>query len=291
MGPSEPGHHPRRPSSPAAVTGQKQRPNRRREGSIPTPTVRTPRHGGVTPMRFPLRTPLALTAGLASLALAAPALAAPATVEVGDNFFGTDNVTVNTGEAVTWNWTGGGHDVDFVSGPEKIAASPTNAKGGTYSHTFSKPGTYSYICDYHAKMKATVTVVDAAPAAGAPAGSSAGAPSSAGSTSQPVSGPAGQVSAGVAGLDAAAPTLSRPSFRKNALRVRLSEAAKLTVRYVKTGTKAHTVASRSLKAKKGLNTISVRRWMRPGTYRVSIVAMDAAGNVSKTARLKLTVRR
>jgi plastocyanin len=245
-------------------------------------------------MRFPLRTPLALTAGLASLALAAPAMAAPATVEVGDNFFGTDNVTVNTGEAVTWNWTGAGHNVDFTAGPEKITASPTNGKGASYSHTFTKPGTYSYICDYHAKMKATVTVVDAAPAAGAPAGSSgtaAGAPSSTGSTSQPVSGPAGQVTAGVSGVDAAAPTLAKPSFRSNALRVRLSEAAKLTVRYVKTGTKAHTVASRKLSAKKGLNTISVRRWMRPGTYRVSIVAMDAAGNVSKTARLKLTVRR
>ena len=80
-------------------------------------------------------------------------------------------------------------------------------------------------------------------------------------------------------------------LRRNVLRVRLSEAAKLTVRYVKTGTKAHTVATRKLTAKKGLNTFSVRRWMRPGSYRVSMVAMDAAGNVSKTVRLKLTVRR
>src|SRR4051812_36802911 len=69
------------------------------------------------PMRFPLRTPVALTAltaGLATLAIAAPALAAPAAVDVGDNFFGTDNVTVNTGEAVTWNWVGSGHNVDFT---------------------------------------------------------------------------------------------------------------------------------------------------------------------------------
>ena len=50
-------------------------------------------------------------------------------------------------------------------------------------------------------------------------------------------------------------------------------------------------AGQDLTAKKGLNTFSVRRWMRPGSYRVSIVAMDAAGNVSKTVRLKLTVRR
>jgi plastocyanin len=248
-------------------------------------------------MRFPLRTPVALTAaaaGLASLAIAAPALAAPAAVDVGDNFFGTDNVTVSTGEAVTWNWVGGGHNVDFISGPEKITASPTNAKGATFSHTFTKPGTYSYICDYHSKMKATVTVVDAAQPgapAGAPGSPAGSTPSSTGSASQPVSGPAGQVVAGVAGFDAAAPAVSKPAFRKNALRVRLSEAARLTVRYVKTGAKAHTVASRKLNAKKGLNTFAVRRWMRPGTYRVSIVAMDAAGNASKPVRLKLTVRR
>jgi plastocyanin len=243
-------------------------------------------------MRFPLRAPLALAAGLATFAAAAPAMANPATV-AWDN--GSDTTsTINQGEAVTWDVQGSGHNIDVFQGPETFrSTSGKDAVGTQFSHAFSKPGTYKFICDYHSSMKGTITVLAAPsqPAAGQPAAQpAAGAPAASGNSSQAVSGPAGPVTAGIAGVDAAAPTVSKPAFRKNVLRLRLSEASKLTVRYVKTG-KAHTVASRKLTAKKGLNTFSVRRWMRPGSYRVSIVAVDAAGNASKPARLKLTVRR
>src|SRR3954454_8664084 len=165
-----------------------------------------------SPMR--LSRPVALTAlaaGLAILATAGDALAAPASVDVVNKSFQAGSVTVNAGEAVTWNWKEGGHDVAFQSGPEKIAASPFNSSGATWSHTFAKAGTYSYICEAHPSMKGTVTVVDA-PAQGgaAPAPGAAGAPAAAGGSAQPVSGPAGPVVAGVAGaVDAAAPTLSK----------------------------------------------------------------------------------
>jgi plastocyanin len=239
-----------------------------------------------------LRTPAALAAGLASLALAAPAGAAPATVTVGNDYFQGNSVTVNTGEAVTWQWKGSGHNVAFKTGPEKIAPTAFNNSGATFSHTFNTPGTYTYVCEAHSGMKGTVTVVDAsggdAPSGGAPG---AGAPTPAGSSPQPVSGPAGPVTAGSAGVDAAAPALSKVAFKRGALRLRLSEASKLTIRYVHAGRHKHIVASRTVTGRAGVNKIAVRRWMRPGHYRVSILATDATGNVSQPARLKLTVRR
>ena len=128
---------------------------------------------------------LALASGLASAVLAAPAAAAPADVNVGQggDKFAPPDVTVNVGDAVTWHWVGGTHNVHWTSNPGGVKDSPFQSK------------------------------------------------------------------------------------------------------------RAHAVGRRTLRAHKGLNTISVRRWMHPGRYRVSIVAVDAAGNASQPARLKLTVRR
>jgi plastocyanin len=244
-----------------------------------------------------MRLPLLVSAGLAALAVAAPAAsAAPQSVVVNNHSFTADAVTVNTGEAVTWDVQESGHNIDVISGPAQWRSTTGKEPAGTQvSHVFSQAGTYSYICDYHSGMKGTITVVNApaSPAAGAPAagGPAAGAPTSAGSSSQPVSGPAGVVTAGIAKVDGAAPTVAKPSLRNGVLRLRMSEPAKLTVRYVKTGGTAHTVVTRKLSAKKGANTFAMRRWMRPGRYRVSITAIDAAGNVSKTARIEATVRR
>jgi plastocyanin len=240
-------------------------------------------------MRLFLPVPLALTAVLASLALAAPAGAAPATVTVGSDFFNAKDVTVNTGETVTWNWQSGTHNVAFKTGPVSIGTSPWNSKGATWSATFSKPGTYTYVCEAHSSMKGTVTVVDA-PAAG-PAPSS-GAPDPSSSAPQPVTGPTATPVAGTAGaVDTAPPTVRRVSYKRNVLRLRLSEAAKLELRYVRVSRRGHVVETKSVGVSSGDNVIALRRWMHPGRYRVSVLAFDAAGNASKPMRLKLRVRR
>ena len=75
-------------------------------------------------MRFPLRTPLALTAatvGVAAAAIAAPAaMAAPATIGW-DN--GSDTTSsINQGEAVTWDVQGGGHNIDVTRAPRPSRA-------------------------------------------------------------------------------------------------------------------------------------------------------------------------
>jgi plastocyanin len=57
------------------------------------------------------------------------------------------------------------HDVDFVRAPARGNPS-TNPSPNTnkwidnmYSVTLTAPGTYTYVCDYHAWMKGTITVI------------------------------------------------------------------------------------------------------------------------------------
>ena len=251
-------------------------------------------------MRFPLRTPVALTAatlGVAAAAIAAPAaMAAPATI-AWDN--GSDTTSaINQGEAVTWDVQGSGHNIDVISGPETFKSTDgKDAVGTKFSHAFNKPGTYKFICDYHSSMKGTITVaaVSSPPATGG--GSTGGGsttqpqPAAGGSSAQPTTGapagPAGEAAANGSAVDGAAPTVKRLSLSRSTLRVRLSEAAKLTIRYRKAGAKK--VGKKVVKGRKGTNKIKLSTLGSKGRYRVSIVATDAAGNASKA--LRLSVRR
>ena len=240
-----------------------------------------------------MRFPIALTAaGLAAFAVAAPAAtAAPATI-AWDN--GSDTTSaINQGESVTWDVQGGGHNIDVISGPETFKSTDGKDPVGTqYSHVFNKPGTYKFICDYHSSMKGTITVasVQSAPPSG---GGSTGTtqPTPSGSTQQPTTGapagPAGEAAANGSAVDAAAPTVKRVSLSRSTLRVRLSEAAKLTIRYRKAGAKK--VGKKVVHGRKGVNAIKLSKLGSKGRYRVSIVATDAAGNASKA--LRLSVRR
>jgi plastocyanin len=239
-------------------------------------------------MRLSPTVPLAL-AGLASAVLAAPAAAAPADVNVGQggDKFAPADVTVNVGDAVTWHWVSGTHNVHWTSNPGGAQDSAFLSKGGTFAQTFTTTGTYSYVCEAHSGMKGTVTVV----AAPAPAPAPAPGPAPTDGAPQPVTGDQPTPATNAPAVDAAAPTLGRVTFRRSALRLRLSEPARLVIRYVRLGTRAHVVGKRTVRARTGLNAISVRRWMHAGRYRVSIVAVDAAGNASRPARIKLTVRR
>ena len=103
--------------------------------------------------------PLALAAGLASAVLAAPAVAAPADVNVGQggDKFAPPDVTVNVGDAVTWHWVGGSHNVHWTTNPGGVKDSPFQSKGATFAQTFNTAGSYSYVCTAHSGMKGTVT--------------------------------------------------------------------------------------------------------------------------------------
>src|SRR3954451_928900 len=239
-----------------------------------------------------MRKPLVIVTGLATLALASPAVADPATI-AWDN--GSDTTSsINQGEAGTWDVLHSGHHVYLYQGPETFkSTSGKDAAGTKFSHVFNKPGTYKFICDYHSSMKGTITVAaaQAQPAPGpSPAPGTSPQPAPAGSTQQPTTGaaagPAGE-SAAASGVDAAAPTVKRVSVSRTALRVRLSEPAKLTIRYRKVGAKK--VSKKVVSGRKGTNVIKLSKYMRHGRYRVSVGAPAPAGNISKA--LRLNVRR
>ena len=65
------------------------------------------------------------------------------------------SVTIAAGGTVTWAW--GGSQFHDVTG-EGYASETKNS--GSYSHTFTAPGTYSVVCTVHESrgMRATITV-------------------------------------------------------------------------------------------------------------------------------------
>ena len=70
--------------------------------------------------------------------------------------FDPATVTVTIGTTVTWtNRDSANHTVVADDGSWK---SPSLATGDTFSYTFDKAGTYTYICSIHPAMKGTITV-------------------------------------------------------------------------------------------------------------------------------------
>jgi plastocyanin len=88
---------------------------------------------------------------------AQPAQFGANSIEIKNFAFAPSAVTVKVGTTVTW--TNDDTDEHTVTsqhvGPLKSAALAT---GGQYSFTFTKPGTYAYLCTIHPFMTATVTV-------------------------------------------------------------------------------------------------------------------------------------
>jgi plastocyanin len=75
-------------------------------------------------------------------------------------------VVMGTNNTVVWtNNDSAHHTVTSVSGNGSISSGDL-APGATFNYTFTAPGTYKYICNYHAWMSGTVVVV---PGTGAPA--------------------------------------------------------------------------------------------------------------------------
>jgi plastocyanin len=81
-------------------------------------------------------------------------------VNVNDNSFDPNAVTVSTGGQVTWSWAGSNsHNVTWVSGG---FTNSTTKNAGTHDVTFASVGAFSYYCTIHGTpttgMRGTVTV-------------------------------------------------------------------------------------------------------------------------------------
>ncbi|WP_051178014.1 cupredoxin domain-containing protein [Nocardia concava] len=87
-----------------------------------------------------------------------PAAAAAVTVEVKDMKFSPADITVKAGDTVTWKFDDRApHAVQGIGDTALGINSPIIHKG-EWSHTFTTPGTYRYLCPLHPDMKGTVTV-------------------------------------------------------------------------------------------------------------------------------------
>jgi len=75
--------------------------------------------------------------------------------------------TIVAGATVTWTWTGGlPHGVRSVGTPS-FASSPAHTGSGTYTVTFTDPGTYRYDCSVHGQaMTGTIVVLPSGTATG-----------------------------------------------------------------------------------------------------------------------------
>jgi len=84
-------------------------------------------------------------------------------VTIGTTFV-PQNLTVPVGTTVTWlrlngpisQYDNGTHNMDF--GSEGIPKSPNLVQYGSWSYTFTQPGTYPYLCDFHPWQTGTIIV-------------------------------------------------------------------------------------------------------------------------------------
>jgi plastocyanin len=220
----------------------------------------------------------------------AAAGAATVTVQTGftapsTGFFSPNNVTVAVGDTVTVVNAGGAvaHDLiwrDGAPGFARMGPGPTfpaNEAAWSSPRTFSAPGDYAFRCDFHpTTMTGVVHVPAPAPAPGAPAPAPpAPQPAPAAPTPQ---------------ADRTAPSLTasgRATRRTITLRVRLSEAARLTVAVIRG--RRMIARKRFTRRAAGRATLRVRVRTRSGRLTVRITAVDTAGNTSRRT-LRLRVR-
>jgi plastocyanin len=100
---------------------------------------------------------LGLGMALALLTSQFAAAAAPVAVSIQHHMYMPADVTVPAGTTVTWtNEDGAIHTV--TSDAKGQFSSGWKTKGGRYSFTFARPGTYPYHCSLHKDMHGTVTV-------------------------------------------------------------------------------------------------------------------------------------
>ena len=251
------------------------------------PVIR-PRTDPGTPRRAraPRRVLLLAVLAVALLAPADVALTADETVTVGPdstNSFRPAHITITQGDTVTWTWATGSHNVVAKAGQAETFDSGYKGAGGTFSHRFTKTGRFDYLCELHSYgMVGSVTVE---PPAGEPP---PGDP--------PPDPPADTTPPAVSSLKARpARFCTRRSgpCRKPGTRFRftLSEAARVVGRVtrVRGGRVLATVRADGVAGANSIRFSGAK--LRPGKYRLTLVATDPARNKSAAARATFTVIR
>ncbi|WP_255170210.1 cupredoxin domain-containing protein [Natrononativus amylolyticus] len=82
-------------------------------------------------------------------------------IEIGDNYYEPESVTVEPGTTVVWEWVGDiDHNINPTSQPDDAdwEGHPDLISDGEYEFTFDVEGEYAYTCDPHPGMDGTVVV-------------------------------------------------------------------------------------------------------------------------------------
>jgi plastocyanin len=99
----------------------------------------------------------ALTAGIAASAFAATTHV----ISVRDDSYSRSSISIPRGDKVTWKWRGTENDHNVSTRSTSPVQFHSEDEDGrfTYSHRFSKKGTYKIFCSIHpSSMKTTVRV-------------------------------------------------------------------------------------------------------------------------------------
>jgi plastocyanin len=87
-------------------------------------------------------------------------------VTIADFHFTPPSTTVHVGDTITW--TNDGPSSHTATARDGSFDTGTLSKGQSASHTFTKPGTFAYVCTIHPFMHGTITVLAAAASTPAP---------------------------------------------------------------------------------------------------------------------------
>lgn len=80
-------------------------------------------------------------------------------VEMGDDFYAPQELTVVVGATVTWQITGGENNHDVVSTDGLFHSNVPMSRGvDMFMYTFTKPGEYDYLCSFHLTMTGKIIV-------------------------------------------------------------------------------------------------------------------------------------
>ncbi|WP_102418721.1 MULTISPECIES: cupredoxin family copper-binding protein [unclassified Mycobacterium] len=97
-----------------------------------------------------------------SMSMGSVSITAPAAPASGDQVnidgfaFAPATLTVAAGTTVTW--TNRDEEPHTVVASDGSFHSPGMGTGATFTHTFSAPGTFDYVCSIHPMMRGTVVV-------------------------------------------------------------------------------------------------------------------------------------
>jgi plastocyanin len=236
-----------------------------------------------------------LLGGLAALALASglalpPAAAALNTrVSIADYAWSNEEVHVDLGEKVTWDWLGpdlahsvtgvSANDLGWDSDPGTDA--PAHRAGDSFTLQFTQQGIYLFQCKLHAAVRGEVIV--------------------SGIPGDPNSDPGPQAPLNV---DVKPPTLGSVALAKQRVRgarglgfsLQASERGTLDGEYYRLNSKGRRVHNgyETWKTFIGINHLTLgRRWRhfraRPGRYEVVLRASDEAANESKPVRKRFEI--